>query len=150
MGSADPLLATSGPAPADALAQLGGLPLVLAAVEPRLERREQDHHDREERHDAEREEGDDPVVGLADQALAVVGGEEREFAQQAHTESTIPCRTAWPTSRSSASWRSRRGAGTSTSSTTSATSSSSIASCSRPSSTRPTMASCRTRSRSTE
>ena len=54
---------------------------------------------------------------------------------------------AWPTTRSTASSRSPRGAGTSTSSTTSATSSSSTASSSPRSCTRPTTASSRTRCR---
>src|SRR5829696_4691830 len=117
--------------PADALAQLDGLALLLAAVERSLDPRGHDHEHREEDHEAEREERDDAVVGLSDEPLAVVAGvgggrwnepgrEHENWCQKPHSGVTIPCRSLWP-SPSSASWRSRREAATSTSTTTSTT-----------------------------
>ena len=63
--------------------------LLLAAIEPTLDERQQDHEHGEEHHQAQREERDDLVVRLADEALAVVAGEERDLAEQAHPRETI-------------------------------------------------------------
>ena len=59
--------------PARALLEAGLLGLVLAALEPALDDRAEDHHDDTKKSiHAEREEGDELVVRLAEQALAVV------------------------------------------------------------------------------
>src|SRR5215207_1242429 len=102
-----PLLARRGPGipgvalftapelPADALAQLHGLPLLLAPLEHGLQPGGEDHEHREEDHHAEAEEGDDPVVRLSVEALAVVareggggrdqpGRENEDWSQLAH------------------------------------------------------------------
>src|SRR5688500_4884006 len=167
----EPLLARRGPGstgvvsfqgrllPADAPAQLDGLPLLLAAVEHGLEPGGQDHEHGEEHHYAEREEGDDLVVRLPPEALAVVAGdggggwdqpgrEHEQGSHLAHGRGTIPCRPRWP-SPFSASSRSRRGAATSTSGITSTTRSGSTASSSRRRSIRPTTGSFPTRCPST-
>src|SRR4029453_13693257 len=92
----------SGVLPADALAELHGLTLLLAPVERRLERGGEDHEEREEDHDAEREVGDDLVVRLPVEALAVVAGEggggwyqpgreHEDGSQLPHSGGTIPC-----------------------------------------------------------
>src|SRR5215210_6900597 len=60
--------------PADALAQLDCLALLLAPLERSLDPGGNHHEDREEDDQTEREEGDDAVVGLAPEALAVVAG----------------------------------------------------------------------------
>src|ERR671924_1594237 len=78
--------------PADSPAELGRLALLLALLEPPLEGGKEDHRYREEHHHAKREEGDDPVVGLADEALAVVAGEERDLVEEPHAQRTIPGR----------------------------------------------------------
>src|SRR3954454_24855596 len=144
-------LAVWGPLlPADSLAQLRGRALVLALLEQALERRHHDHEQGEEDDHAERAEGDGLVVGLSGQPLAVVRGERRsrqlegqEEGCQAgsHGERNDTLCPRWRTTPSSASWRSRRGAGTSTNGTTSATPWSSTASSSPRSSIPPTTAS---------
>src|SRR4051794_15967126 len=158
-GSSRGRFVSKGGLPADALTELHGLALLLAAVERRLEPRGEDHEQREEDHHAEAEEGDDLVVRLPVEALAVVAGEGRrggnqpgredeERSELAHARGTIPCRAEWPIP-SSASSRSRREAATSTSTTTSREGSGSTAFSSRRSSIPPITASSRTRSRST-
>src|SRR4051812_2125171 len=158
-GSSRGRFVSKGGLPADALTELHGLALLLAPVEDRLEPRGEDHEHREEDHHAEREEGDDLVVRLPVEALAVVareggrcrdqpGRENEDGSQLPHGIRTIPCRLAWPIP-STASSRSRREAATSTSSTTRRGRSSSTAFCSRRWSTRRTTGSCRTRCRST-
>jgi inorganic pyrophosphatase len=61
--------------PTDAPAQLDRFPLLLALLEQALDGRADDHHEDEEDEDPKRGERDLLVVGLAGQALAVVGGE---------------------------------------------------------------------------
>src|SRR5437764_789013 len=71
--------------PADALAHPSRLPRLLAALERRLDQRANDHDEREEAHEAEAEEGDDLVVGLPDEALAVLrerGSGQRQLGKQ--------------------------------------------------------------------
>src|SRR3712207_3700816 len=74
--------------PADSLLQLGRLTGLLALLESALQPRPEADHEGEEEDDAEREEGDDLVVRLADQALAVVVRHRRrrqdESEQDAH------------------------------------------------------------------
>ena len=60
--------------PADALAELDGLALLLAPVERALDPGGHDYEHREEDDDAQREEGDDFVVGLSHEPFAVVAG----------------------------------------------------------------------------
>src|SRR3954451_4700660 len=145
--------------PADALAELHGLALLLAPVQDGLEPRRERDEQREEHHHAEREEGDDLVVRLSIQTLAVVtregggggdqpGRENEDGSELPHAKVTIPCRLAWPIP-STASSRPRSAAATSTSATTRPDRSSSTGSSSRRWCTRPTTASFRTRSRST-
>src|SRR5215207_298738 len=126
--------------PADPPAQLRRLALLLALLEQRLERGGQDHEGDEEHDQAERDERDDLVVGLSDDALAVVRGVSRSRQQEgqdrgrqgeSHACPTIPC-APWRTIPSPASWRSPRGAATSTSGTTSGTLWCSTASSSHP------------------
>src|SRR4051812_26247654 len=145
--------------PADPAAQLQCLALVLALLEPTLDHRAEDHDEREEADQPEREEGDHLVVGLAVDALAVVAGERRGGKREPENEGgerqhphpvELYCAgyraRQWPTSRSPASSRSPRGAGTSTSGTTSARPWCSTAFSSPRSSTRRITASSRRRS----
>src|SRR3954469_1289121 len=63
--------------PADAPADLERLALFLAPLQEALEDRQERDQQGEAHHQPEREEGDDLVVRLAVQALAVIGGQRR-------------------------------------------------------------------------